>query len=156
MPGIKRPKVARSGMSIAIGCAAFGMASVAAYAQFTPPPPKANELQVYLVRQDFSDCTNANVPSGDSPGVGGNVWLIRGTDGNTTAKIVLTASPKTTYHFYLKCVRQLGDITTDEEGVGTALYTFPTNSVGNVYAFDSYPEGAPAGNKFQSAQVKFQ
>ena len=151
-----RTKILRAGGLISVGCAAVAIASVAAYAQFAPPPPKANELQVYLVRQDFSDCTNANVPSGDSPGVGGNLWLTRGTDGNTTVKIALTASPNTTYHFYLKCVRQLGDIKTDDDGQANLSFSFPTNSVGNIYGFDSYPEGAPAGNKFQSAQVKFQ
>lgn len=140
---------------VLIGCAAIAVASAAAYGQFSPPPPKPNELQVYLVRQDQSDCSNANVPSGDSPAVAGNLWLTRGTDGNTMVKVALTASPNTTYHFYLKCVRQLGDIKTDEEGEGMAEFTFPTNSVGNVYAFDAYPEGGPAGNKFQSAQVKF-
>jgi hypothetical protein len=137
------------------GFAAIVFANVAADAQIKPPPPVPNQVQVYLVRLDFSDCANSNVPNVDSPAVGGNVWVTRGSDGNTTLKIALTASPKTTYHFFLKCVRQLGDIPTDEEGVGLASFSFPTNSAGNVYAFDSYPDGAPAGNKFQSAQVKF-
>ncbi len=135
------------------------IASVAALATVPPPPPPPpppGQLDVYLVRQDFSDCQNANVPSGNGPLVSGIVWLSRGNDGNTTVKVSLTASPDTTYHFYLKCVRQLGDIATGDEGVGEAVFTFATNSVGNVYAFDSYPEGAPAGNKFQSAQVKWQ
>jgi len=125
-------------------------------AQIKPPPPKPNELQVYLVRQDSSDCLNANVPSGDTPLVGGNLWLVRQANGNTDVKVALTASPNTTYHFYLKCVRQLGDIKTDDDGEAVASFSFPTKDVGNTYGFDSYPDGAPAGNKFQSAQVKFQ
>jgi hypothetical protein len=107
------------------------------------------------VRLDQSDCTNSNVPNKDSPDVDGLVTVTRGNDGNTTVKIAMTASSNTTYHFYLKCVRQLGDITTGDEGVGTADFTFPTNSTGATYAFDMYPEGAPAGNKFQSATVSF-
>jgi hypothetical protein len=59
-------------------------------------------------------------------------------------------------HFFLKCVRPLADITTDDEGVAIASFAFSTNLVGAVYGFDMYPEGAPAGNKFQSAQVSFQ
>jgi hypothetical protein len=67
----------------------------------------------------------------------------------------MTVSPDTTYHFFLKCVRQLGDIKTGDEGTGFATFTFPTNSVGSAYGFDMYPEGAHPGNKFQSATVKF-
>lgn len=119
------------------------------------PPMAANERQAYLVRQDQSDCSNSNVPAGDSPNVSGNLWLSRGNDGNTTVKIAMTVSPNTTYHFYLKCVRQLGDIKTGEEGAGFATFSFPTNSVGATFAFDMYPEGAPAGNKFQSVTVNF-
>jgi hypothetical protein len=141
---------------LSVCCAAVVATSVVAVAQIKPPPPSPNQRQVYLVRQDFSDCQNGNVPSEDSPLVAGNLWLTRGSDGNTTVEVALTASPNTTYHFYLKCVRQLGDIATDDNGQAIVIFTFPTNAVGNVYGFDSYPEGAPAGNKFQSAQVNFQ
>jgi hypothetical protein len=136
------------------------LAAVAAmsvsFAQFAPPTPDPNQRQVYLVRLDQSDCTNSNVPNHDSPSVGGNVWVVRASDGTTHLKIAMTAKPATTYHFFLKCVRLLTDITTDSEGVANATVNFPTNSAGNVYAFDMYPEGAPPGNKFQSAQVSFQ
>jgi hypothetical protein len=152
-----------AGSVMSAGAVALVMAAVSAGAQGNPPrtagnpPPKApNEAEVYLVRQDFSDCTNSNVPNVNGPLVAGNVWVTRESNGNTVLKVALTASPKTTYHFFLKCVRQLGDIQTDEDGVGIVGFSFPTSAVGNVYAFDSYPEGAPAGNKFQSAQVKFQ
>jgi hypothetical protein len=123
--------------------------------QFAARAQSPNRLEVYLVRQDQSDCSNTTVPKADSPAADGLLFLSRGNDGNTTVKVAMTVSPKTTYHFYLKCVRQLGDITTDEEGVGMATFTFPTNSVGPIYAFDMYPEGAPPGNKFQSATVAF-
>jgi hypothetical protein len=135
--------------------AAFAV-HLAALAQIPAPPFDPNQRQVYLVRKDQSDCTNSDVPNVDSPLVFGNLWLTRLHDGNTSVKIAITATPKTTYHFFLKCVRQLTDITTDEEGVANAAVAFPTSLVGAVYAFDMYPEGAPAGNKFQSAQVKFQ
>jgi len=67
----------------------------------------------------------------------------------------MTASPNTAYNFNLKCVKQLGTITTGDEGEGFATFTFPTNSTGATYGFDMYPNGAPAGNKFQSATVNF-
>jgi hypothetical protein len=121
----------------------------------SPVAASANDRQVYLVRQDQSDCTNTTVPSGDSPNVGGNLWLSRDSSGNTTVKVAMTASPNTAYNFYLKCVKQLGTITTGDEGEGIASFTFPTNSVGATYGFDMYPNGAPAGNKFQSATVNF-
>jgi hypothetical protein len=130
------------------------IATLAAWAQ-TPAPMPTNEQEVFLVRQDESDCTNTTVPSGYSPNVGGTLSLTRGSDGNTTVKVAMTVSHDTTYHFFLKCVRQLGDITTGDEGTGVATFTFPTNSVGSTYAFDMYPEGALPGNKFQSATVKF-
>jgi hypothetical protein len=94
-----------SGGLVSASCAVVLGASVAALAQIKPPPPKPNELQVYLVRQDSSDCLNANVPSGDTPLVGGNLWLVRQANGNTDVKVALTASPNTTYHFNLKCRR---------------------------------------------------
>ena len=67
----------------------------------------------------------------------------------------MSVAPSTTYHLYLKCVRALGDIKTDEEGYGSATFAFQTASVGHVYAFDMYPDGAPSGNKYQSLTVSF-
>ena len=105
-----------------------------------------------MVQQDFSDCSNGNV----NPGVvSGTAWVVRGSDGKTSVKVGITAKPNTTYHFFLKCVRHLGDITTSDEGVGETIFSFNTNEAGNTFAFDMYPEGAPAGNKFQSVQVKY-
>lgn len=146
------------GAMLAGGVAAT-IASAAAVAQNQPAP--ANERTVHLVRQDLSDCRNSTVPDTDGPNVAGTVSVIRGSDGNTTVKVALTATPKTTYHFFLKCQQQLGDIVTGNDGAGQGTFSFPTksgmpgNEVGDVYAFDSYPEGAPPGNKFQSVQVNF-
>jgi hypothetical protein len=142
--------------TIWVGLAAVTVTSVSAVAQFVRPASDPNQLQVYLIRKDQSDCQNSDVPNVDSPLVAGNVWVTRLSNGNTNLKVAMTASPNTTYHFFLKCVRLLGDIPTDGEGVANVSFSFPTNSVGNVYAFDMYPQGAPPGNKFQSAQVKFQ
>lgn len=135
--------------------AATGSTALAEMAGFGDPKPDPNLRQVWLVRQDQSDCSNSNVSSSDPSLDKGTAWVSRGTDGITRVKVAITVSPNTTYHFFLKCVRLLGDIKTFDEGEGYAAFEFPTNSVGNVYAFDMYPEGAPAGNKFQSVQVKF-
>jgi hypothetical protein len=117
------------------------------------PAAAQTATSVSLVLQDFSDCTNANVKDNGGGAPGGTVNILRNTDGTTSLKIGMSAVPSTTYHFFLKCVRQLGDITTDEDGLGEASFTLPAGAVGQVFAFDSYPEGAPAGNKFQSVQV---
>jgi hypothetical protein len=117
-----------------------------------PPSPDPTLREVPMVLQDSSDCSNSNV----NPGVvGGTAWVVRGADGKTSVKIGITAKPATTYHFFLKCVRLLGDITTSDEGIGIATFSFNTNEVGNAFAFDMYPEGAPPGNKYQSVQVKY-
>jgi hypothetical protein len=130
-------------------------ASISALAQIPLPPVDPNQRQVYLVRKDQSDCTNSDVPNVESPLVSGNIWVTRLHDGNTSVKVATTLKPNTKYRFFLKCVRPLGDITTDDEGVATVAFAFPTNLVGAVYGFDMYPEDAPAGQKFQSAQVSF-
>jgi hypothetical protein len=142
--------------AIWVGVAAVFALSASALAQFPPRPVDPNQKQVYLVRLDQSNCTNSDVPNTDSPLVGGNVWVTRTTDGQTNVKVALTGKPSTKYHFFLKCVRLLSDIWTDDEGVANTSFSFPTNSAGNVYAFDMYPDGAPPGNKYQSAQVVFQ
>ena len=131
-------------------------ASISALAQIPLPPVDPNQRQVYLVRKDQSDCTNSDVPNVDSPLVAGNIWVTRLHNGNTSVKVAVTAKPNTKYHFFLKCVRQLGDIATDDEGVANVAFAFPSSLVGTVFAFDMYPEGAPPGSKFQSARVAFQ
>jgi hypothetical protein len=114
--------------------------------------PPANVFS--LVRQDSSDCTNSNVNANDPSRDGGIAIVNRNNDGTIGVEVAMTVSPNTTYHFFLKCVRLLGDITTGDEGTGKAFFTIPGNAVGPVFAFDMYPEGAPAGNKFQSVTVK--
>jgi hypothetical protein len=109
---------------------------------------------VPLVLQDFSDCSNANVPTPAGSPQNGTVFIVRNTDGSINLKVGITVQPDTTYHFFLKCVRLLGDIKTGDEGIGEALFTIPAGTVGSVFAFDMYPEGAPAGNKYQSMQVQ--
>ncbi len=111
-------------------------------------------ISVSLVQQDFSDCTNANVKDNGGGAPGGTAFLVRNRDGSTSIKVDMTVRANTTYHFFLKCVRQLGDIKTDDEGIGAASFMLPPGAVGKVFAFDMYPEGAPAGNKFQSVQVR--
>jgi hypothetical protein len=139
------------GSAAALSGAAFGQIPY-------PPPPKGpdpNEREVSLVRQDQSDCQNGNVSDRDPTLVGGTAYVLRGSDGKTSVKIGISAKPNTKYHFFLKCVRLLGDIQTYDEGEGQGMFTFNTNETGNVYAFDMYPEGAPPGNKYQSVQVKY-
>jgi hypothetical protein len=137
----------------------FGFAVLCgmAFGQGLTPPkvPDPNLQTVSLVRQDQSDCQNGNVSDRDPTLVGGTAYVLRGSDGKTSVKVGITAKPNTTYHFFLKCVRILGDITTWDEGAGQGMFTFNTDEVGNVYAFDMYPEGAPPGNKYQSVQVKY-
>ena len=108
-----------------------------------------------LVRQDFSDCSNADVSADDPSLVGGTVSVQRRPDRTTVLRVDVIAEPNTMYHFFLKCVRQLGDLTTQADGSGTASFRFQTNETGNIFAFEIYPEGAPLGNKFQSVQVNF-
>ena len=134
--------LSRLGRLVFLGGLALALGSGPAGAQ--------NVTSVSMILQDFSDCTNANVPTPAN----GTVFIVRNTDGSVNLKVAITVQPDTTYHFYLKCVRQLGDITTGDEGVGGASFTLPPGTVGNVFAFDMYPEGAPAGNKYQSIQVR--
>jgi hypothetical protein len=121
-----------------------------------PPPPVGPTVEAFLVRQDQSDCVNADVSARDPSLIAGTAWVVRRPDGTTSVKVGITAKPNTKYQFFLKCVKLLGDITTQDEGQGQAVFEFPTNSVGSVYAFDMYPDGAPPGSKYQSVQVKFQ
>jgi hypothetical protein len=113
-----------------------------------------SDNSVSLVLQDFSDCTNGNVKDNGGAAPGGTIWLVRNRDGSVNIKVGISATPLTAYNFYLKCVRQLGTIKTDEDGTGEAIYTLPPGTVGQVFAFDMYPDGAPAGNKFQSVQAR--
>jgi hypothetical protein len=107
-----------------------------------------------LIRQDFSDCNNSEVNANNPSLIGGAFWVVRQSNGSTTAKVGITASPDTTYNLYHKCVGQIGTITTGDEGVGEGVFTFQTNP--GILTFDMYPNGAPAGNKFQSVPINVQ
>jgi hypothetical protein len=132
----------------ALLCSAVLLGAAPAQAQsFTSVP---------LVLQDFSDCQNGNVTDPNGLLTKGTAWIVKNSDGSLNIKVGFTLVPNTTYHFFLKCVRLLGDITTGDEGTGEAIFNVPPNTVGNVFAFDSYPEGAPAGNKMQSMTVRLQ
>jgi hypothetical protein len=144
----------RSGWRLRLCFAVIAGISVVSSVADAQQAMPAGAVEANLIRQDQSDCANSTV-SDDPTRIGGTVWVVRQSDGNTSVKVAITASPKTVYHFNLKCVRQLGDITTQDEGEGIATFTYPTNAVGAVYGFDMYPDGAPAGNKFQSMQIKF-
>jgi hypothetical protein len=105
-----------------------------------------------LVRQDFSDCRNRNVNGSDPSRVGGSVTVSMRSDGKTRVHVDLTqGTPNTSYHFFLKCVHILGDILTNGSGQGSSSFEIPTTSGGDQLWFDMYPEGAPRGNKYQSA-----
>jgi hypothetical protein len=132
------------------------MALAAAFLATDSVSAQTAQPTAYLIRQDFSDCTNQDVPKGDSLRIGGSMWVTRMPDGNTAVKVAMTAEAKTTYHLFLKCIRLLGDITTNDEGVAEASFVFPSNSVGPIFAFDMYPDGAPLGNKYQSSRIAFQ
>jgi hypothetical protein len=110
---------------------------------------------VPLVRQDFSDCSNSDVSAQDVTRLGGTAIVQRTSSGSGNVRVILGGQPNTTYHFFLKCVRLLGDITTDTDGAGTGFFRFGAGETGTVFAFDVYPDGAPAGNKYQSVQVNF-
>jgi hypothetical protein len=139
-----------------LGASAISFVASARKPPVPPIPLEGPNVEAYLIRQNSSDCTNSNVNANNPSLIGGTAFVVRGDNGNTTVKVAITASPNTTYNFYLKCVRQLGTITTQDEGEGNGLFQFPTNAVGSVYGFDMYPNGAPPGNVFQSVHVKFQ
>jgi hypothetical protein len=144
---------------ILVSIAALAALSISASAQTTNLSPWANPgtaggVSVGLIQQDQSDCTNTTVKDDPNRTRGGEIWVTRGSDGNTTVNVAMTVTPNTTYNFYLKCVRQLGTIQTGDEGIGMATFIFATSSVGSTFAFDMYPDGAPSGNKFQSVTVK--
>jgi hypothetical protein len=114
-------------------------------------PAHAQAIETYLIRQDFSDCNNSNVNANNPSLIGGTIAVLRESNGSTTAKVGMTAEADTTYILYHKCVGQIGTITTGDEGVGEGVFTFQTNP--GILTFDMYPNGAPAGNKFQSVPI---
>lgn len=142
--------------SIWLGAAMLVGTNIATTAQFiVQRPTDPNQRQVVLVRQDTSDCSGRDVPNADSPLVSGTIWATRLFDGSTGVKVAMTAKPNTTYHVSLKCARPIGDVKTDDEGIGNLSLAFPTNLAGAEYSFELAPDNAPAGSRYQSAQVSF-
>lgn len=117
----------------------------------TKPPQPILGIQTYLIRQDFSDCNNSNVNANNPSLIGGTIWVLRASNGSTTAKVEITGTANTSYNLFHKCVGQIGTIATGDEGIGAGVFTFQTNP--GIVAFDMYPNGAPAGNKFQSVPI---
>ena len=139
----------------AISAAVFAT-SVAALAQnVLQPNLNSNQRQVVLVRQETSDCAGSDVSNVNSPLVGGMLLATQLSDGNTSVTLAMTGRPNTTYRVEVKCVRPLGEVTTDDDGVANVSFDFPTNLVGPVYSFELAPR-AGAGERYQSAQVRFQ
>jgi hypothetical protein len=138
----------------------FALAVLAVTAAGYTTAAEAAKLRVLtlMVKQDFSDCSNADVPPRPAPGmVGGEALVTRRDGGMTEVNVRLTkVAPNTTYHLFLKCVTLLGDIKTNAQGRGNNTFMFQTATMGNVFAFDMYPDGAPLGNKYQSIQINFQ
>ena len=133
------------GVRVVAGAAVLGT-SVATLAQVAGQAPSEPQRQVYLVRQDFSDCTRrATSPTSIRPwsaemsGSRGAQQQHRREgrhDGHAQAP---------TYHFFLKCVRLLGDITTDDEGAANVSFAFPTNLAGPVFV--RHVSGRGSGGK---------
>jgi hypothetical protein len=148
----------RQPLRVLVGVAVIvcaSIASIVANAQKPPPPPPPNQgVKTYMIRQDQSDCNNSNVNANNPSLIGGSVWVLRQSNGSTTVEVAITGTPNTTYNFYHKCVGQLGTITTQDEGEGSA--TFTTNMSAGLVTFDMYPNGAPSGNKFQSVPITVQ
>ncbi len=114
-------------------------------------PARAQAQEAYLIRQNSSDCNNSNVNANNPSLIGGAISVVRQSNGSTSAKVGITGTADTTYNLYHKCVGQIGAITTGDEGVGEGEFMFQTNP--GILAFDMYPNGAPAGNVFQSVPI---
>lgn len=108
---------------------------------------------VALVRQDSADCTNADVTAQDPSLVGGSVGVERRPSGSGRVRVALGAQPNTTYHVSLKCGRQLGDLTTDPDGFGTADLWFNNGETSEIFAFQLSPDNAAPGSSYQSLQI---
>jgi hypothetical protein len=121
----------------------------------SPAFAQGNNLQGSgaLVRQDSSDCGNSTVNDNDPSRRGGAITITQTPAGATTANVeIFHGTPNTSYNFYWKCQRQLGTIQTDGSGGGTGSFQFQATA-GQPLTFDMYPDGAPAGNKFQSMPI---
>jgi hypothetical protein len=123
----------------------------------TLPAGATSGMTRYLVKQDHASCTNDDVVASSS-NAGGAVTVFQMQSG--PAKVVVrlgngepsSPAPNTAYHFDQKCVTTLGDITTDESGLGAALFDLSLGP-GAPAIFEMYPEGSPEGDTFQSVPM---
>jgi hypothetical protein len=133
----------------------YRIAYVDAHPRAFNPKSKLRVGQGPLVRRDFSDCANSDVQDNDPSLVGGTVLIVLNENGSSRITVTLTrAKANTVYHFFLKCVRGLGDILTDAHGAATKTFDLQPADARNTFTFDMYPDGAPAGNKYQSVQIQ--
>jgi hypothetical protein len=119
------------------------------------PLSTTTAVTVALVRQDEGSCTNDNVADTGSAVLAGSATVSPETSATSTAAIRLAGTtPNTSYHVYLKCFRQLGMIRTDAAGNAGRTFSFPTDAVGSIIAFELSPEGAAPGPKLQSLAIR--
>jgi hypothetical protein len=112
-------------------------------------------VTVALVRQDTESCSNDNVSDAGQAQVKGSVTVFPVTMNSTTAGVKLAGvSPNTTYHVFLKCVRQLGALRTDAEGNAGRTFNYITETASPSYGFEIVPDGADASAKLQSLTLK--
>jgi hypothetical protein len=106
-----------------------------------------------MVRQDFSDCGNNDVMASDPTRLGGSLIVLQRANGTTMVNAQISGgTPNTAYTLYWKCQRALGTVQTNGSGSGSGSFELQTTP-GQVLTFDMYPDGAPAGNKFQSVRI---
>jgi hypothetical protein len=115
---------------------------------------------VDLFRQDFADCVNSNVVQSRSPDRRKSEGAMRVTKSEFDGKLFVEATllfgtPNTKYNIFLKCHQKIGELFTNNNGLGKSVSLIPLSAVPAIFAFDIYPDGAPLGNKFQSGQIKF-
>jgi hypothetical protein len=144
---VRRPGLVAAGVAVLLAASVCSSSVEAA----------KRRVLTYMVKQDWSDCSNANVDPNTPPAQAGGEAMVTPRDGGKTeVNIRLTrVAPNTKYHLFLKCHYLLGDIQTDATGRGNNTFFFNTADGGAIFAFDMYPDGAPLGNKYQSIQVNF-
>ena len=145
---VRRSRLVVAGVAVLLA-ASVGSSNLAA---------AKTRVLTYMVKQDWSDCSNANVDPNTAPAqAGGEAMVTLRATGKTEVNVRLVrVAPNTKYHLFLKCHYALGDIKTGGAGRGNNTFFFPSGAAGTVFAFDMYPDGAPLGNKYQSVQVNFQ
>jgi hypothetical protein len=136
--------------AIWVGVTAVVATSVAALAQISVQGPQdPNQKQVFLVRKDVSESSGSDVPNVDPPLAGGNAVVTRLTDGTTSAKVAMTAKPSDI--LVLSQMRSGAR----EHNDGRGYLCVPDEFCREWYAFEMHSEGAPPGDRHQSAQVAF-